>query len=82
MDKVAPIETKAISTKPINKWLMPGIKISLVHARKQYRAVKKGIWPRWPRVQKYKKELEACIRRLKIYATQMSEPDSLHIWTF
>ena len=42
LDTVAPVETKTLSNKPINRWLTTGIKISLSNAEKQYKKVKQG----------------------------------------
>ena len=64
LDEIAPIETKTMSNKPINRWLTSGIKISLHNAEKQYKKVKQGKLQK-SEYKKYKKILESCIRRLK-----------------
>ena len=60
LDKVAPIETKTLSNKPINRWLTTGIKISLNNAEKQYKKVKQGKLQK-SEYKTYKKILESCI---------------------
>ena len=64
LDEVAPIETKTMNNKPINRWLTSGIKVSLHNAEKQYKKVKQGKLQK-SEYKKYKKILESCIRRLK-----------------
>ena len=64
LEKIAPIETKTMSNKPINRWLTSGIKISLANAEKQYKKVKQGKLSK-SEYRKYKKILESCIRSFK-----------------
>ena len=64
LDIVAPAETKKMGKKPINKWIMQGLKISLQNGNKQYKAVQNGKMPKEEYV-KYKKVLGSVIRASK-----------------
>ena len=64
LDIVAPIETKKISKKPINKWITQGLKISIKNGNRQYKALQNGRIPKEEYV-KYKKILGNVIRASK-----------------
>ena len=64
LDIVAPVETKKMGKKPINKWITQGLKISLKNGNKQYKAVQNGRMPKGDYV-KYKKILRSALRASK-----------------
>ena len=84
LDEIAPIETKTMNNKPINRWLTSGIKVSLHNAEKQYKKVKQGKLQK-SEYKKYKKILESYIRRLKhrhyTNLIGVAEADSRKLWS-
>ena len=84
LDIIAPVETKKMSKKPINKWITQGIKISLKNVNQQYKALQSGRLPKKEYV-KYKKILGNVIRASKqLYyksAIETATTNSRKLWS-
>lgn len=84
LDYIAPVTTKTVGKRPINKWLTKGIKISLTHSEKLYKKAKKGTDIDKEKNKKYKKILQAVIRKSKNlhYRNKIKDagPDSRKLW--
>ena len=42
LDKIAPMETRFLKPRPVNNWMTPGIKNSIVTSDQMFRQVKQG----------------------------------------
>ena len=86
LDTVCPIETKEVSKKPVNKWMTPGVTVSLITANKLYKKYKKRKSAEDRQsYKKYKKLLDSVIRKAKdiYYGIKIDncQADSRKLWS-
>ena len=86
MDIVAPITTKLLSKKPINQWLILGLKISLKQSNNLYRKWRKNRNPESKvEYKKYKNILDKLIRISKNDhyegIIKRAGPDTRKLWS-